>query len=91
MLTRTSQVFFQGTNRKLKGDCGPQDIGHACRSGPNSAELYSSDPDVYAIVLQVRAALVGVPISYTYIDTCYILSTYTYDTYVFMFSTSSSF
>eukprot|EP00752_Nemacystus_decipiens_P011782 g10454.t1 len=53
------KVFFQGSTRKLKGDCAPQDIGAACRQGENRVELYSSDPDQHAVLLQV-VRLVGV-------------------------------
>eukprot|EP00904_Undaria_pinnatifida_P012044 jgi/Undpi1/7970/HiC_scaffold_24.g10442.m1 len=53
------KVFFQGTTRKLKGDCSPLDIGHACRLGENRVELYSSDPDCHAVVVQT-VRLVGV-------------------------------
>ncbi|CAN0449378.1 unnamed protein product, partial [Ectocarpus sp. 12 AP-2014] len=53
------KVFFQGQNRKLKGDCSPLDIGASCRPGENRVELYSSDPDEHAVLIQV-VRLVGV-------------------------------
>ncbi|CAM9892140.1 unnamed protein product [Ectocarpus sp. 6 AP-2014] len=46
------KVFFQGQNRKLKGDCSPLDIGASCRQGENRVELYSSDPDKHAVLIQ---------------------------------------
>ncbi|CAN0481879.1 unnamed protein product, partial [Ectocarpus sp. 12 AP-2014] len=53
------KVFFQGQNRKLKGDCSPLDIGASCHPGENRVELYSSDPDEHAVLIQV-VRLVGV-------------------------------
>ncbi|CAN0153970.1 unnamed protein product, partial [Scytosiphon promiscuus] len=53
------KVFFQGQTRKLKGDCSPQDIGASCRLGENRIEVYSTDPDPHAVLVQM-VRLVGV-------------------------------
>lgn len=55
--TSIVQVFYQGTTRKLKGDCSPQDIGMSCREGQNRVELLSADQESHAVVVQVKKSL----------------------------------